>query len=612
MRRYRTAWEQGWRATRVADFDVLFNAKWYATTGVGRLGRYFPWLHYLFVGAFRGRKPCPLFDGNWYLARYPDVNAAGINPLVHYLTRGAGEGRDPNPYFDSAWYLARYPDVAAGGMNPLVHYLRYGAGEGRDPNPVFSTEWYVTQHEDTCREQTNPLEYFVEFGQPRGDLPGPLFDPAWYAFENPDVVAAGQDPLVHYLQYGRHEGRRPAAGPNHFASIATLNGRLSGLPLSLEAAPASAILRIASVEKALSDAGAGVRGRLIYRAAGTAEGVLESQPYPREVSVAELRDVHVLAGTRYVLGGAQTLIHDEEDFFFDEPGAWVKYGRARRTESSKFYIGFGLRQLARLTSGISLMHEYSSNYFHLLTEVLPRLLLVEQTDIPAHVPLLIDEGLHDNLRRLLLYANGGRRRIVELERYTLYRTETLYQPSDVSVVVDAYEGGVAARQTALDVERIRAVVNRCRHAIGGLVGPSRGRKVYAARRGAIRNLLNQDELEAGLMDLGFEVVHPEKLSIEEQIGVFEQADVVVGPTGAQMTNIAWCRPGTRVIVLASDHHSHQLYMWQLLGRASGAEVAIMQGPRAYRRDDIFSVHDDYHVELRDVVNAVRSSERHTN
>jgi chromosome segregation ATPase len=73
-----------------------------------------------------------LFDADWYLATYPDVAAAGIDPLAHYLEHGASEGRDPGPRFSSRAYLARYPDVAEAGLNPLVHYLEFGRIEGRE------------------------------------------------------------------------------------------------------------------------------------------------------------------------------------------------------------------------------------------------------------------------------------------------------------------------------------------------------------------------------------------------------------------------------------------------------------------------------------------------
>ena len=51
----------------------------------------------------------PLFDREWYSARYPDVAAAGLDPALHYLTRGGAERRFPGPGFDTGWYWTPTP-----------------------------------------------------------------------------------------------------------------------------------------------------------------------------------------------------------------------------------------------------------------------------------------------------------------------------------------------------------------------------------------------------------------------------------------------------------------------------------------------------------------------
>ncbi|PSJ48365.1 hypothetical protein C7I36_00655 [Zobellella taiwanensis] len=75
-----------------------------------------------------------LFNGDWYLAQYPDVAADkqfATNPALHYLKCGGFEGRNPSPQFNSRDYLDANPDVAAAGFNPLYHYLRFGQAENR-------------------------------------------------------------------------------------------------------------------------------------------------------------------------------------------------------------------------------------------------------------------------------------------------------------------------------------------------------------------------------------------------------------------------------------------------------------------------------------------------
>jgi glycosyltransferase involved in cell wall biosynthesis len=73
-----------------------------------------------------------LFDASWYLAKNPDVAAAGVYPAAHYVGRGHIEGREPSELFDAGWYLEKHTDVAQQGINPLVHYLRTGWSEGRE------------------------------------------------------------------------------------------------------------------------------------------------------------------------------------------------------------------------------------------------------------------------------------------------------------------------------------------------------------------------------------------------------------------------------------------------------------------------------------------------
>ncbi len=74
-------------------------------------------------------------DPDWYRLAYPDVAAAGIDPVFHYLVRGHREGRDPSPHFNTFAYGQTHADVVASGTNPLQHYAVWGLREGRRTVP---------------------------------------------------------------------------------------------------------------------------------------------------------------------------------------------------------------------------------------------------------------------------------------------------------------------------------------------------------------------------------------------------------------------------------------------------------------------------------------------
>ncbi len=77
----------------------------------------------------------PLFNAQWYAARDPAVQEAGLSPAEHYARVGAYEGRDPGPDFDTMEYYQANPDVAASRWPALLHYEMFGRAEGRQLQP---------------------------------------------------------------------------------------------------------------------------------------------------------------------------------------------------------------------------------------------------------------------------------------------------------------------------------------------------------------------------------------------------------------------------------------------------------------------------------------------
>jgi hypothetical protein len=107
-------------------------------------------------------------DDLFYLSRYGDVAASGLDPEAHYAQYGRFEGRDPNLFFDTDGYLARYTDVAAAGVNPLEHYLNFGWREGRDPSTLFDTRGYLAVNTDVAAAGINPLQHYLQYGVNEG------------------------------------------------------------------------------------------------------------------------------------------------------------------------------------------------------------------------------------------------------------------------------------------------------------------------------------------------------------------------------------------------------------------------------------------------------------
>ena len=107
------------------------------------------------------------------------------------------------------------------------------------------------------------------------------------------------------------------------------------------------------------------------------------------------------------------------------------------------------------------------------------------------------------------------------------------------------------------------------------------RRLYVARAHR-RRVRNEAAAREVLRHFGFEVVEDRPRTVEEQVRLFQEASVVVGPHGAGLTNIIWCEPGAQVLEMF--HHRfappYFCYLSALLGHSY---QYIVDGPPPRRR-----------------------------
>lgn len=96
--------------------------------------------------------------------------------------------------------------------------------------------------------------------------------------------------------------------------------------------------------------------------------------------------------------------------------------------------------------------------------------------------------------------------------------------------------------------------------------PSHGaprRWLYLSRADAkIRHILNEAEIIQHLKPFGFEVICPGKMSHQDQIKVFAEAQMIVGSHGAALSNLVFTQPGqAHVVELFASDYVQSAYMW---------------------------------------------------
>jgi hypothetical protein len=129
-----------------------------------------------------------------------------------------------------------------------------------------------------------------------------------------------------------------------------------------------------------------------------------------------------------------------------------------------------------------------------------------------------------------------------------------------------------------------------RRALASAPGPSRGhRRIYISRRDATSSrqwVANEREVEALFEQRGFELLVMAGMSLEQQMWVFREAQVVAGVSGAGLADILFANPGTHVITLLSDSlirwYADQAGTRSRWVRAKSAPLsALSDSPRFY-------------------------------
>lgn len=188
---------------------------------------------------------------------------------------------------------------------------------------------------------------------------------------------------------------------------------------------------------------------------------------------------------------------------------------------------------------VVLAQEGSHNYYHWMAEIVPKLSLLK--DIPYDWVYLPSLDLPFQVKSLQLLGIDLKK-VIEAKRDTYIEADEVIVPSYVSK--SCYTPDWVAEY--LKEKLAKPVIDDSEHV---KFAP----KVFISReKASYRHITNEDEIFDRLRLLGYEKYCLEELDFVEQIKLFAQAENIVAAHGAGLTNIVFCRPGTKVAELFQE------------------------------------------------------------
>jgi capsular polysaccharide biosynthesis protein len=190
-------------------------------------------------------------------------------------------------------------------------------------------------------------------------------------------------------------------------------------------------------------------------------------------------------------------------------------------------------------------------YYHWLFQLLPRFELIRRSGIDlSRIDYFLVNSNKKRFQRESLEALGIAHKIIDSSAVGSVRASTLVVPS-----VPLWGGCFAPWMC----EFLKSTFPPTTGSKGGL--PSR--RLYINRRTAgYRRVLNEGGVIDLLKQFGFEQADFEVLSIQQQATVMAASEAVIAPHGGGLSNLVFCRPGTKVIEIFSPELVAG-YFWKL-------------------------------------------------
>ena len=182
---------------------------------------------------------------------------------------------------------------------------------------------------------------------------------------------------------------------------------------------------------------------------------------------------------------------------------------------------------------VTIINEWSNNYFHWFTEALPKLVTLMDSGIKPIVLLPFNYNYPFQLRSLELLG-------VSHQVYKSYVLvgKKIYLPNRLAPYPAHYNPTVMKRLSSLLSISSKKDVNK-------------GRRIYISRVNASkRKIQNESEVITLMKEFNFCILELESFTLDDQISIMQHTDILVSIHGAGLTNIIFCKPGTNVLELS--------------------------------------------------------------
>jgi capsular polysaccharide biosynthesis protein len=233
-----------------------------------------------------------------------------------------------------------------------------------------------------------------------------------------------------------------------------------------------------------------------------------------------------------------SLVFQKKNLLFD----LTRHQKPALIDLLKSGIRLSISKKGDLNSAILGFQEWGNNYFHWMTEMLPRIVAMKY-----HHPL-VPVVIPSNYLKYPFIVESLALLKIDFKTFDIRQALKIDMLYAISVThVGRFNEGL-----------MHFFQDKFIHDFTQSSHPER--LVYITRgKARRRRVSNEDQVFELLVSRGFEKITLEDLHLKDQVQLFQEAKVVVASHGAGLTNIMFMQKGQTVIELKSDNNNYWCY-----------------------------------------------------
>ena len=255
--------------------------------------------------------------------------------------------------------------------------------------------------------------------------------------------------------------------------------------------------------------------------------------------------------------------------------------------------------LSSASKAISLLNPLYNNYAHFIIEILPLIIYIKKNHI-NNIPILINDFKNKkilNFLKKILFKNT----VYIIKDDQSIFVKTLFIFSKIAHVSHDPKSPVKIRinQGSFSepfLKNLNQYFKKKRKKSFSIK-----EKIYIVRPKTYRYVLNEEEIISKLKKAGYFILDPNKYSIERQIFFFQNAKIIISPTGASLANLVFCLNQPKIIIFAPNLSMIFNY-WRNLAYNRISHMTYILGKKNHSHKDY---HGNYSIIPNQILNLIK-------